>query len=172
MDTWRTDAERWLASEQEGQEDVAEAAFAQTFQALPRIEPSADFADRVVAAVWHAHGRRQRRRRWAQRIAALLVIAVGLAIGYTAIDYVDGSMATAGTAIASRVVLRLMVVASAGAWWWSLLARIGEGMNTALGTAQNMAALLALELIGMLALWTLRRLLQGEQDADSGEARR
>lgn len=172
MDMWRPDAERWLASEHEGQEDAAEAAFAQAFQALPRIEPRADFADRVVSAVWRVERRRHRAVQWAQGAAALLVMAAGLAIGYAAIDYAGAWMATTGAAVASRGVVWFMAMAGAGVTWWSVVARVGAGMDTVLATPQNTAALLALELLGMLALWGLRRLLPSEQNTvDSVEAR-
>ena len=42
---------RWLAAETTGDDDGAEEALSFLFTALPRPVPSADFADRVMAAV-------------------------------------------------------------------------------------------------------------------------
>ena len=94
MDTWRTSAKTWLASEHDGQEEAAEQAFARAVQALPRVGPRADFTDRVVGAVWSAERRRRRTVRWAQGVAALLVVAVGFAVGFAAVDDVGAWLAT------------------------------------------------------------------------------
>lgn len=159
MDTWRPDTDRWLASELEDREDAAEAAFAQAFRALPRIEPGVGFADRVVRAAWRMERRRHRAAQWRHGAIALPVMAAGLAIAYQASAYVGTWMATAAAAVMARGVVGFLAMLSVGVTWWSFIARVGASMGSVVGTPRNTAALLALDLFGMLALWALQRLL-------------
>jgi len=159
MDMWRRDAKQWLANEQEGQDDAAEGAFARVFRVLPRIEPTVNFADRVVRAAWLAERRRRRTSRLAQVAAVLLVTVAGAAIGYAAIEYAGGWMAAAVAGIASRGVIRFVALVRVGVKSWSVVARVGTGVGAGLATPQNTLALLAMELLGILALFGLQRLL-------------
>jgi hypothetical protein len=159
MDPWRRDAEQWLASEQQGQDDAAEEAFTRVFQALPRIEPRADFADRVVRGVWLAERRRRRTGQLARIAAVLLVTVAGVAIGYAAIDYTGTWILEAVAGVTSRGVSGFIALVRVGVKSWSVVAGIGNGVGTALATPENTVALLAMELLGLLALFGLQRLL-------------
>jgi hypothetical protein len=161
MDPWRRDAEQWLASEQEGQDDAAERAFTRVFQALPRIEPRADFADRVVRAAWLAERRRRRTGQLARLAAVLLVAVTGVAIGYAAIDYTGTWILEAVAGVASHGVSGFIALVRVGVTSWSVVAGIGNGVGTALAIPQNAVALLVMELLGLLALFGLQRLLPG-----------
>jgi len=70
--------ERWLLSEDTGQDDAAEAEFAHLFTALPRVEPGADFIQRTVTEVWRVRARR--RRILALGWAATIILVVGGAV--------------------------------------------------------------------------------------------
>jgi hypothetical protein len=159
MDLWRRDAEEWLASEQEGQDDAAEGALTRVFQALPRIEPRADFADQVVRAAWRVKGSRRPTRRLAQLAAALLVTVAGVAIGYAALDYAGTWILEAVAGAASRGVIRFVGLVRVGVTSWSVVAGVGNGVGTALATPENATAVLVMELLGILALFGLQRLL-------------
>jgi hypothetical protein len=172
MDMWRRDAEQWLANEQEGQDDAAEGAFARVFQVLPRIEPRSNFADRVVRATCLAESRRRRTSRLAQVTAVLLVTVAGAAIGYATVEYAGTWMAEAVAGVASHGLIGLIALVRVGVKSWSVVARIGTGVGVALATPQNTVALLAMELLGILALFGLQRLLpDGPGTVGSVEAR-
>lgn len=168
----RPDADRWLANEHEEQEDAAEAAFAQMFTALPRVEPSAGFVDRTV----HVALRRRARRRAAMmvaRVAACTVIAAaGFGLAYVALAYAGASIFSAGVATAARVLAKPIVFVATRVEWWSILARAAAGVGEAIATPQTQAVLIAGEVIGVLAVYGLQRLLRtAPVMTDSWEAR-
>ncbi len=70
--------ERWLAAESDGHDTAAERALREMFVALPSALPTADFADRVMAAV---APRRVAVYPWWSRVAvAACLVLVGLAM--------------------------------------------------------------------------------------------
>jgi hypothetical protein len=167
------DAEQWLVSEQQGHDDAAEAAFARVFQALPRIEPRADFVDRVIMATWVAERRRRRTQRLARSAAVLLVALAGAAIGYGAVDMSGGWVAGEITAVVSHGLRGFIFIVRTGVKSWAVIARIGSDVGTVLTTPQTTGALLVMELIGMVAVLGLRGLLPDQRGTvGSVEARR
>jgi len=172
MDMRRRDIEQWLMSERAGADDAAEGAFARIVQALPRIEPRADFVDRVGRAVWLAEQHRRRAAQRARLTVGLLVTCAGLAIGIAAIDYLGLWIAEAVASLTSRGVVGFLALLHTAVKSWSLVARIGADVGTVVAMPANTMALLTIELIGLLGVFGLRRLLHHEPGTRSSlEAR-
>lgn len=159
MEDPRPDIDRWLASEHEGEDAAAEQAFARVLQGLPRIEPRADFSDRVVTLAWQLERRRRRTVRVALVAAALFVAAAGISIGYLAVLFAGTSAVEAAAALVARGVVIGISIGDAAIRWWSLGARVASTVQAMLATSQNMAALLAIELVGLGAAIGLKQML-------------
>lgn len=179
MSMWRPEVEQWLASEQagenateenaseengwndEGLDEAAAKAFAQVFQALPRIEPDSALTDRVIRAVLRAEHRRRLTRRLGLVAALLLVTLAGLAMGYGAIGYAGGWLPKAVGAVTAPGLLGVITVMRAGVTAWLIIAGMGMALASALATPENAAMLLGMGLLGISALFALGRLMPG-----------
>lgn len=158
MAEWRQDVETWL--EFEGQdEDAAEAAFARTFAALPPVEPSPGFAGRVTAAAWSARARRRRLVVAAcAAAAAVLVAAVALVLAFGAPAW----LLRTGAQLAVSSMMTLLLSAATVAEVWAAMARGGSMVARVIVMPQGVATLVAIELVGAGALYSLHRLLRSE----------
>jgi len=162
MGRWRTHTEEWLSNEQHGQDDAADQAFTQVFAAIPAVEPSAGFVQRAADAAWLARARRRR----AMALTSLAA-SVAAAAGMAAIAYGVASMAGGWllTAAASSMTASTMSLLMAGAtlveWWWAT-ARAGSAVAGVVIMPQGAAALVAIELVAVAALYTLHRLLRSD----------
>jgi hypothetical protein len=155
----RDNLERWLASEHQGDDDIAEAAFARAVQTLPRIEARPGFADRVVALAWRLERRRRMTVRLAWLAACLLLGAGASSVAYAVLAPRAAWLAEASAAILARSVAAFAAAAGLGLQWWSLSARIAATVQSVLATPQNTIALLGIELLGIVAFIGLKQLL-------------
>jgi hypothetical protein len=95
---------RWLAAEQSGFAEDADAALAELLEELPRPVPPAGFADRVMARTYHpeasiapvaaspARPRRWRRRLGGPRLAAALGVAAAFAAALLALLWLPATV--------------------------------------------------------------------------------
>ncbi|MGH7542589.1 MAG: hypothetical protein ACREK7_01495 [Gemmatimonadota bacterium] len=161
------DIERWLAAEAEAGTEEAEMAFGTALAALPRLEPRAGFAERVMVAFRPAPV--VRRLAWlgwgwkAATAGALATVAVALGLLPTAGISVDLPSAAAVVDAATGGVTWLAGWLANGLEVWSFLARIGNAIGVAIATPQIGIALMATAMIGAAALYELNRLLVPER---------
>lgn len=151
----------WLRSEESGQEELAESAFARLIAGIPSVEPSSAFVDRAVHAAWQARSRRRLAMRLAYVAAALSVAVTGAGLIY--------ELAGPATTVAARVTVAfsqalvwLLTSASAGAGWWSIAERIGAAAGDAIASPSAAVWIAAFEITALLALYALRRLVGQE----------
>jgi hypothetical protein len=57
-----------------------------------------------------------------------------------------------------------------GLWWWSLIEKVGSGVAMAATTPRSVAVLVALQVVGAMAMYGMTRLL-GDEHAAQEEAR-
>jgi hypothetical protein len=96
-------------------------------------------------------------------VAAAWVVLASLAIFYVGGAVVNG--VARGLALAPRAIVRLVVAFQEGADWWSIAGRVGSAIAGTLGTSQVALSLIALELVGVAALYALLRLI-GDEEVD------
>ncbi|MBI3047099.1 MAG: hypothetical protein HYY76_02200 [Acidobacteria bacterium] len=176
MGRWRTDTEDWLRAEQEGPEEVADAAFAQVFTALPTLQPSPAFVARTVEAAWEARARRRQVAGLAAAAAVLAAVATTVVL-YAVFGARVGWLLTTIAAVASGSVLSLLGAALTAAEWWKATVAAGSTAVAAGSTAiaalagpYSVAALAVVELVAAAALYLLHRLLQSDAAVRSPRA--
>ena len=168
------DVKRWLAREEQGDERGAESAFAHLLAAVPRIEPLPGFSERVGAAVWRSRQRQRLMARAARAAALLLALSGGVAASWMALVSVGPWLLTSGAAMASGSLVGIVagvvagVVAGAvagavggavaGLEWWAAGARVAAVMGETLAYRETAGALLAVEIVGAIALYALHQL--------------
>ena len=160
------DVKRWLAREEQGDEQGAESAFAHLLAAVPRIEPLPGFSERVGAAVWRSRQRQRLMARAARAAALLLALSGGVAASWMALVSVGPWLLTSGAAMASGSLVGIVagVVAGAvggavaGLEWWAAGARVAIVMGETLAYRETAGALLAVEVVGAIALYALHQL--------------
>lgn len=163
----RKDIDRWLAIEAEAEADEAEMAFGAAFAALPRLEPRAGFAERVMYALQPVPVvRTSEWLRWGWKAAtggALALVAV--ALGLVPLAGVTVDLPSAGAVVDATTggVTWLAAWLANGLELWSFLGRIGNAIGVVIATPQIGAALMATALIGAAALFELNRLLVPER---------
>ncbi len=161
---------RWIAADQADLDAEADGAFRAVFQVMPRRAPRPGFANRVAVAVgtlvrpvghstpWS----------WSRRAAAAALAVIGTA-----------SMYFATVALAPIIARRLGALVSASArgfvWvvmhlesgldLWAILAEAGRAIGAAIATSQVASGLVAIELVGVVALYALHRLLTLEKES-------
>ena len=158
--------ERWLATEAHPGTDDGETAFGAALAALPRLEPRAGFAERVMYALQPEPARGLAWLQWGARAATIAVLALmGVAVGLLPMAGSSFDLPSAGSLLGA-VTGGIMWTArwlSAGLEIWSILARIGNAIGVAMTTPQVGSALLATALVGAAALYELHRLLIPER---------
>ena len=163
MGRWRTHVETWLAAEQDGRDDAAEAAFDRVFAAVPGVEPSPAFVARTVEAAWAARGRRRRLAiLTAAAAAALVVVGTSGVVLYTALDGRAAWLLTTAASLASSSVRWLLSAGVTGTGWWAAVADAGLIIAAAIARPYSMAVLTAIELVAAAALVMLHRLLRSD----------
>ena len=144
-------------------DDQMDAAFRRLFSTLPPVEPSAGFIQRTVEAAWdaawEARAARRRRVRWAAAAAVLAV--VGGASVVAELGAPSWVMLTAAQAGAGSV-MTLVWSATAVAEFWGLMVSAGTAVARVAVMPQSVAALVATELLGAAALYSLHRLLRND----------
>ena len=161
----RKQLERWLFTEEMGQDDAAEAAFAHLFTALPKFEPGADFVQRTVAEVWRMRSRRRRilALGWA---AMIILVVAGAVTAYFASPRLATSVIKTLAFASGRSVPWLVAYTTVAMDWWWTLARVGGAVASALITPARAVAVVGVELVGILAFFALQR-IAGERLGDA-----
>jgi hypothetical protein len=149
--------QQWLQAEQSGQEELAEIMFARLVAQVPPIEPSAAFVDRAVQAAWRTRTHR-RRVRVALVAAASLIAAAGIAAVYALAPFTKG-LIVSGTVVMSHGLVWLVTSAGEGARWWWIAERIGTTVLDAISAPSAAAAITAVEMILLLAIYAFRHVL-------------
>ena len=161
----REQLERWLFSEEAGQDDAAEAEFAQLFTGFPRVEPGADFVQRTITEVWRMRARRRRilALGWA---ATMILVVAGAVTAYLASPQLATSVIKALAFASGRSVPWLVAYTTVAMDWWWTLARVGGAVAAALTTPARLVAIVGVELVGILAFFALQR-IAGERLGDA-----
>jgi hypothetical protein len=153
----RKQLERWLAEEEEGHDDAADAAFARLFAAVPRIEPRAAFVDEAVTAAWRWRAKRRRFVLAGWAAAAVLVGAGALAVYLASPSLAPVFIRTVAFA-SGRAVPWFVSYATVALHSWLTLVHVGGVVASALVTPARAAALVGMELFGILAFFALQRI--------------
>jgi hypothetical protein len=153
----RKQLERWLAEEESGQDDAADAAFARLFTALPRLEPTPAFVEQAVTAAlqWRARRRRLIALGWA---TVLVLVAVGAFGAYLASPTLAPVFIKGLAVVSGRAVPWFVAYTTVAMNWWLTLAHVGGVIASALVTPARVAALVGVELFGILAFFALQRI--------------
>jgi hypothetical protein len=102
---------------------------------------------------------------WLARVAAVILIAAGSVV----VMYVLGAFAVGaiarGSSLLSEGLLWLMRSTGDGIQWWSVAARVGTAIGQSLMTPRTVAAIVAIELLGIYALQRILSTEHGERDS-------
>ena len=110
-------------------------------------------------------------RPWVARVAATLAGAVVVCGGlYALVVYAGGWMVTSGALLLSQGLVWVAVSTAEGVDLWALVAQVGGGVGDVLTTPAGAGALIALEVVAVLALFALHRVLRPRGDGESREA--
>ena len=153
----REELERWLFSEATGQDEAADAAFAHIFSALPKVEPGEGFVQRASAEVWRMRARRRRLVAfgWA---AAIVLVAGGALATYLASPRLAPAVIKAFAFASGHAVPWLVAYTTVAMDWWWTLAHVGSVIASVLMTPTRVAAVVGVELFGILAFFALQRI--------------
>ena len=152
------DVERWLAGEARGDEQEAESAFAQLVASVPRVEPLPGFGERAQAAAWRSRRRRRVMARAARAAALLLTVCGGVAASWAALLYAGPWLLVSGAAMVSGSLVGIVAGVVAGLEWWAAGARVAAVLGETLAYRETAGALLAVEVVGAIALYALHQL--------------
>src|SRR6185503_2592705 len=155
MDRKQLDA--WLKAEQRGEDDAADAAFAHLFAAVPKVQPRSAFVEQavIIASRWRA------RRRWMLTVAWTAAAALVVAAAVTALvasPLLGGSFVKAVAFLSGHTVPWLVAYASVALHGWLTLGHVGAVIAAALMTPGRVAAVVGVELLGILAFYALHRI--------------
>ena len=162
----RNQLDAWLTAEQGGDEDAAEAALAHLFAAVPKVQPRSVFVEEVVTTAWRWRARRRRLLTVAWTAAAALVLAAA-GIAYFAYPLLGGSVAKAIAYLSGHTVPWLIAYASVALHGWLTLGHVGAVIAAALITPGRVAAVVGVELLGILAFYALHRIASAERLGDA-----
>jgi hypothetical protein len=106
------------------------------------------------------------------RIRKRLLIAAGLGAGWLALGVVAivivgrmlAAAAVQGLALLPRAIVWLAVALQQGVDWWSIAGRAGAALGGVVARSDVAMSLVALELVGAVALYGLQRLLRDEDE--------
>jgi hypothetical protein len=164
---------RWLAAEQNGEDEAAEMELLALFEALPPLAPPAGFADRVLAragmpertapavARWNPFA-----ARWLQVAVALCLVVTGATLPWlteilqslastTSLVLGPGDLVRLGTGALNAVTRGL--VAAFALWDWFL--EIGRTLTEPLVTPVIAVGMIACLLVSLVAFHYLRDLI-------------
>jgi hypothetical protein len=164
MDRKQLDA--WLMAEQHGEEDAAEAAFAHLFAAVPKVEPHSVFVEQTVTAAWRWRARRRRLLAIAWTAVVALVVAAA-ATAFFASPFLGRSAVKAMAFLSGHTVPWLIAYASVALHGWLTLGHVGAVIAAALITPARVAAVVGVELLGILAFYALQRIAGAERLGDA-----
>jgi hypothetical protein len=164
----RKQLDAWLRAEEGGDEDAADAALAHLFAAVPKLQPRSVFVEQVVATTWRWRARRRTlvAVAWSAAAAAALVVA-GSVIAYFASPLLGGSIGKAIAYLSGHTVPWLIAYASVALHGWLTLGHVGAVVVAALMTPGRVAAVVGVELLGILAFYALHRIASAERFGDA-----
>ncbi len=153
----RDELERWLQAEEGGHEDAADAAFAHLFASVPKVEPAPAFVEQAVTAAWRWRARRRRlvAMAWA---AAVLLLVSGVVFAYAASPRLASAGIKTFAFLSGHAVPWLVAYTRVAMEWWWTLGRVGSVIVSAVITPGRAAAIVGVELFGILALFALLRI--------------
>jgi len=151
----------WLQAERSGQDVLAERLFARLVAELSPIEPSADFVRRTVQAAWRARARRRMVTRLAG-VAAVLLLGITTMGSLYELNALAGGLMVRGTVSFSHGLVWLLMSAGEGARWWWIAERIGTAVSVTISTPATAAAVAAVEMTALLAIYAFRQLVRDE----------
>ena len=164
------DLRRWLAAERAGDPVGAEAAFRRIFRLVPRQDPAAAFADRVVGAVRDLGPARIRPIwdvAWLRPLVGCALPLAGLAaFGLLVASPVPGvPFVVSGWAGAvSRGAVWLSRLLDFGLWVWAVCDQVGEATRAVVATSQVKVALVCNGALALVAICGLRRLMSPREE--------
>jgi hypothetical protein len=164
MDRQQLDA--WLTAEQRGEDDAADAAFAHVFTVVPKVEPSSMFVDHAVFAARHWRARRRQVLAVAWTTAVALVVAA-VTTGYFAWPFFGRSAVKAFAFASGHIVPWLVAYSTVALHGWLTLGHVGAVVVGALMTPGRVAALVGVELVGILAFYALQRIAGAARFGDA-----
>jgi hypothetical protein len=162
--TPRDDLDRWLLSESQRDDDLADAAFARVMRDLPAFRPAHEFTDAVLAA-WRQRQRAIRHRR-IELIGVVLLCVASVAVGLITFQHLGSSIVDIGAGLLSRTLWTLVAFLHASARFWSVAQRMSSVTATVLSNQIGAFTLFALEIVAIGSLLMLRRVLRGFHDDD------
>ena len=158
----RQQLERWLKAERLEDDEAADAAFAGVFASMPRIQPSAAFADQTMASVlrWRARRRRLFAFAWA---AAVVIVAAGVVGAWLFGPALAPSVVKPVALALSHATPWLIAYATEAMNLWWVIAGLATAIANALATPPTAGAIVGAELIGIFAFFALQRLVGAER---------
>jgi hypothetical protein len=162
----RKQLDAWLMAEQGGEEDAADEALAHLFAAVPKVQPRFVFVEQVVTTAWRWRARRRRLLAVAWTTAAALVVAAAV-MAYFASPFLGGSAVKAIAYLSGHTVPWLIAYASVALHGWLTLGHVGAVVAAALITPGRVAAVVGVELLGILAFYALHRIARAERLGDA-----
>jgi len=152
---------RWLQSEESGDEQSAEAAFAGIYAAVGRIEASPEFVARMAALGSQARARRRRAFRLAWAAAGCAAAAAMAVVTMMAAPAGVWAVKVMALAISDATPWLVAYSTEAFSLWW-FIGRVGGPIASALASPVNASALVGVELVGMVAFYALYRVIRLE----------
>ena len=149
--------ERWLGAEESGRDDAADEALVRVFAAIPKVEATPAFVQQAVTAAWRWRARRRRLvvSAWA---AMLVLVLAGVAMAYVASPRLAAAGVKALAFASGHAVPWLVAYATVSMNWWWTLAHVGGVVASAVMTPARAAAVIGVELFGILAFFALQRI--------------
>jgi hypothetical protein len=164
MDRKQLDA--WLRAEQGGEEDAADAALAHLFIAVPKVQPRSVFVEQAVVSAWRWRARHRRLVAVAWAAAAAVVVAA-VVTAYFASPLLSASAVKTIAYLSGHTVPWLIAYASVALHGWLTLGHVGAVIAAALITPGRVAAVVGVELLGILAFYALHRIASAERFGDA-----
>ena len=162
----RKELNAWLMAEEGGDEEAADAAFAHLFSAVPRVEPRPMFVEQVVIAAWAWRARRRRQMALLWAAAAVVLVAAAAASASVASPVLARTVVKTIAFVGGHTVPWLVAYASVALHGWLTLGHVGAVIAGTLMTPGRVAALVGVELVGILAFYALRRVAGAERLGD------
>ncbi len=149
----------WLDAEAEGQDWLAERAFARLVAELPEREPSTAFVDQVVGEAWARQRARHRRRRVGLMAAAVAGIGLAGTLAFAASGLLAG--VAGGLLLATTEGLVWMAgTLSEGLRWWQIAGRVGAALGDQAMLPGATVGLAGAELLAAMAIYAIQRMLR------------
>jgi len=162
----RKQLERWLAEEESGHDEAADAAFAHLFATVQKVEPAPAFVEQAVTAAWRWRARRRRLIAFAWS-AAIVLVAGGALAAYLASPRLAPLVIKALAFASGRGVPWLFAYTTVAMDWWWTLGHVGGVVASALVTPARVVAVVGVELVGILAFFALQRIAGAERLGDA-----